>query len=490
MMKKTILLAAMLWLFQLSATHIKTSRLDYNYIGGKTGVANQYEIIVSIYQSHSGIGPSASLSIEYSSTCATTQITTANLDTTFIEVPGQMECTIPDSNQNITYDLDVHVYIDTVVLSPCADWDIAWRSCCRGYTFTSNISATGNTYGYNASASLNNLSNENSSAVPLDKHPKDLCVGRTVIWTRDYIDPDGDSIHVEPASIIDGSSSTYTNILFDSAYSVNKPLDLDSAIGYQVDPKTGNITFKPTTQGVYLLGFVIKEYKWDNTLGVYHLAGQSFDETLIFVTANCAQPTEKTDLYRVDTISMDYTSTGINLKLLAPFYNKSLVHTDFALYKPSGGINPIIKQEVFGGSYNTFDSIQFSTHYSFSENGFYVFESRTGNDGNTLFGPCGLELKKDKLYIEVTNAPDVHLDEHNMEVNLYPNPSDEHLIIQTPHFPFNYEIINLNGVSLYKGKCDQNTLEIETNLLKSGYYLLKTTKEDRSSTIPFTVLHQ
>jgi hypothetical protein len=76
-------------------------------------------------------------------------------------------------------------------------------------------------------------------------------------------------------------------------------------------------------------------------------------------------------------------------------------------------------------------------------------------------------------YFFISNASTLDLDENKTEsMTVYPNPFQESFFIQSTDIIGEYSISTLDGKIVIKGESNQKTQQINTNVLKSGMYIL------------------
>lgn len=481
-MRKKLSLLTILFSLTLSASHIETSSIYYKYIGDSTGIANEYLITFTLYKQSGSKSSPLTYDLTVKSSCKPTITLTTHQESIQYIVPDVSSCIdiAPDSSF-----VRKETYKSTIVLPPCHNWIIYFVECCRStHTNLSN----GNVFNY-AENRLNNITGPNSSPIPLNSNPKEFCIGRKIDWNRQYIDPDGDSLYIVPSYIMtfDPIKNQRADEQYNLSYTIISPLDSDTAIGYQVDSKTGNILFKPNQLGNYLLGFSVTEFRKDTSINMWMPINIHTEETS-FISTNQCNVDSILRLSNIDTISVCSDSLHFGVNLGTTFFNSSLAIGDFMLLTPNGTPNPIVAQKAIGLNSFESDSIWFTIHYPFLNGGYYALRSRVGPDGNHLKMPCGIEPQlDDTIYIKVKKCSGLSIQEFKKQVHIYPNPANTAI-----HIRWGLEttaiarLLNLNGeLVLYKKLENNSSIDIST--LSSGYYILQLELNDNIQRIPVLI---
>lgn len=273
MMRKTLVFYGLLFyayfLFPHIArsSHIVGGEFSYRYLG-----SNQYEMQLTIYRNCFDPDPGA----EFDNPAAIGIFDSANvlLDTIFLPflgadtilLTGNDPCLVLPSN--ICYEYTT--YIDTLNLPPIpGGYQLAYQRCCRTNALVNvfNVANTGATF-YASIPDSSIAQNNNSPAFNL-LPPAFICVNTPFVFDHSATDPDGDSLVYEIFTPLAGGTSTNTQPIPPSSppYSLiiwNFPYSLINVFGgvpLAVNSQTGLLTATPNTQGEFLFGVRVKEYR-------------------------------------------------------------------------------------------------------------------------------------------------------------------------------------------------------------------------------------
>ena len=273
-----------LFLFsEAKATHIVGGELNYKNLGG-----NNYEIRLTVYRDcYVGVPPfdnPASVGIFNSNNqlLQTLPMTFRGLDT----LPPAINdpCTIPP----LDFCYEVTTYIDTVNLPPLAGgYQISYQRCCRNVNILNiiNPSCTGATY--YATIPGPEVVAVNSNPVIKFWPPPFICVNKPWVFDDSAIDYDGDSLVYELFMPYDGLTAScpmigpfspsgtscpntvptcpsvpvsppFNPIVWATSYSTANML---GGVPMQINSSTGLVTATPNTQGYFVIGIKVKEYR-------------------------------------------------------------------------------------------------------------------------------------------------------------------------------------------------------------------------------------
>ena len=189
----------------------------------------------------------------------------SSLDVTQVEEAETNEClTIPPEIcvQQGSYKL-------TTTLPPIiGGYQIAYQRCCRNPSVI-NIQNPGQT-GITVFTNIPNpaLANCNSSPTFEFYPPLAICLSETLEIDQSATDPEGDQLvysFVTPYLGSSVSSSTETSpppfeeIAWVNPFNATNPLP--ATPGLAIDPNTGIITGQPTSQGLFIVGIMVEEYR-------------------------------------------------------------------------------------------------------------------------------------------------------------------------------------------------------------------------------------
>lgn len=269
--------------FEASATHIVGGELNYKYLG-----SNNYEIRLTVYRDcYVGVPPfdnPASVGIFDSNNqlLQTLEMTFRGLDT----LPPTINdpCMIPP----LDFCYEVTTYIDTINLPPLAGgYQISYQRCCRNVNILNivNPSCVGATY--YATIPGPEVVAINSNPVINFWPPPFICVNKPWVFDDSAIDYDGDSLVYELFMPYDGLTAScpmigpftpaftscpntvptcptvpvnppFNPIVWAPSYSTNNML---GGVPMQINSSTGQVTATPNTQGYFVIGIKVKEYR-------------------------------------------------------------------------------------------------------------------------------------------------------------------------------------------------------------------------------------
>lgn len=269
--------------FEAGATHIVGGELNYKHLG-----SNNYEIRLTVYRDcYVGVPPfdnPASVGIFNSNNqlLQTLEMTFRGLDT----LPPTINdpCMIPP----LDFCYEVTTYIDTINLPPLAGgYQISYQRCCRNQNILNivNPECVGATY--YATIPGPEVVAVNSNPVINFWPPPFICVNKPWIFDDSAIDYDGDSLVYELFMPYDGLTAScpmigpfspaatscpntvptcptvpvnppFNAIVWASSYSTANML---GGVPMQINSSTGMVTATPNTQGYFVIGIKVKEYR-------------------------------------------------------------------------------------------------------------------------------------------------------------------------------------------------------------------------------------
>jgi hypothetical protein len=299
-MKKTfafliLLLALSALTNKSSAAHYTGGEVYYQYIGGTTGVANEYRIFVRFYRNDGGFiigtGPQA---VCITSSCGPNinlslpEILATGANISGVNggwvVTGLDECA--DRNDPSFKNLSIHKYEGNVILPPCADYKIvAVVPCCRDNS--TNLAASPN---MSLELDLNNTKGPNNSPQILAPAGTAFCLTQPgqqpFVFAQGAQEIDGDSIVYSFAYPQQGTAcGPGTKIPLALGYTVSNPIP--SSTGIVVDQQLGTFTLSPSQQGSYAIKVEVKEYRFDTISLQWVYIGNTVRETQVPVTSAC-----------------------------------------------------------------------------------------------------------------------------------------------------------------------------------------------------------
>jgi gliding motility-associated-like protein len=215
----------------------------------------------------------------------------------------------------------------------------------------------------------------------------------------------------------EGLYPTQTNIPFDPGFSATQPI---TSTFFNINPKTGLISFLPTSQEIDVMSVKITEYRFDSTWFAWYPVGSASRDMMVTVSANCS-PTATQGVILdydypgqfLDSITMlpavDYNcgDTAIDLYFEIKIDCESVAQdgSDFRLTNPLGQPIPIKTLIPDCDVNNETQTIKVVLFKPLLVNGRYFLYSKTGNDGNTLVNKCGFPMDEfDTLVIIVDDC--------------------------------------------------------------------------------------
>jgi hypothetical protein len=151
--------------------------------------------------------------------------------------------------------VQAYVYQGTVTLQPnCGVYSFTYEECCRN---PSNNIVNATSQGFGVTSTLNSNAATCNSAPQFTSLPVPyFCVNQQVNYSHGAIDVDGDSLVY---SLVNPLNDVGGTVPFVGGFTATNPLP--TAGGFGFDSQTGQMTFTPTTQGVYVVDVLVSEYR-------------------------------------------------------------------------------------------------------------------------------------------------------------------------------------------------------------------------------------
>ena len=407
-MKKLLVLLFGLLSVGMSASHLAGGDIQYRYIGDSTGIPRHYKVILRVYRDVTGIGMPTTETVTVSSGCYSNINVPMTLQAgSGLVAPTLFDCVIPGSGGTKT--LEIYTYKGFVILPGlCPTYKFWYSNCCRPGNIT-NIFASNGTIGNDGfffDADLDNTLGENSSPIFISEPVRAFCVGNPFNWAQKSVEYDGDSVHYQMINCRENAYPNQSNIPFDVGWSVTQPI---TSTYFNLNPKSGTISFLPTTQEIDVLSIKITEYRYDSLWSVWYLIGSSSRDMMVSVSANCSpQATQGVRLnynypgQYLDSVTMlpavDYScgDSIVELNFLVKLDCESIAEdgSDFRLTNPLGQPIPIKRLSANCDLNGETQTIQVHLFKPLLVNGRYFLYSKTGNDGNTLINKCGFSMNE------------------------------------------------------------------------------------------------
>ncbi len=255
--KRTRLLLATLLcvisFFNARATHIMGSDISYRCLGG-----NQYEVVVAVYRDCSGTVMPTSITVNVTSNCNSSSVICDLVDS-LSEIEVSQLCAGAQStcNSGSYPGVQLYTYVGLVTIQPgCGVYSFSYSDCCRN-TSNNLVDNAPPSLGFSVEATLN------SDLVNCDAAPRFtslpvpyFCINQQVNYSHGSIDADGDSLVYKLIPPRDDASA---NLPYQGGYTAVAPMPTQS--GFVFDAATGQMSFAPTQQGVYVVDVLVTEYR-------------------------------------------------------------------------------------------------------------------------------------------------------------------------------------------------------------------------------------
>ena len=183
-------------------------------------------------------------------------------------VPNAINSPCIDPPTNVCYELAQYIFTTNVPAGTGA-CTIAYQRCCRNYSIINMADVQGTGATYTAVITDPSIAPINSNPVFNDWPPTFICKNAPFTFDHSATDPDGDSLVYElsypylGADIIEPmpdppGSPPYSPIIFLPPYSLNNPF---GGTPLQINPKSGIMKATPFTEGQFVYGITVKEYR-------------------------------------------------------------------------------------------------------------------------------------------------------------------------------------------------------------------------------------
>jgi len=274
--------------FDANATHIVGGELNYVHLGG-----NQYAVTLIVYRDcFGGQAPfdnPARIGVYNASGTLVLNIAAALDSVVPLQSTINSSCVTAPTNVCT----EVGYYTEIVTLPPIAGgYTLAYQRCCRN-AVVQNINTPGDV-GATFVATIPGTQTfpNNSNPIWNQLPPLYICAGLPFTFDQSATDLDGDQLVYSLCTPNAGgtvnnpapnppAAPPYTSVTWSNPYSLNDMLGGPSP--FSIDAVTGQITAVPGTQGTFLVGMCVQEFR----NGVY--LGQTTREFQISVV-NCQAP--------------------------------------------------------------------------------------------------------------------------------------------------------------------------------------------------------
>ncbi|MBX7225686.1 MAG: gliding motility-associated C-terminal domain-containing protein [Chitinophagales bacterium] len=262
-----IILVALMPVLRLHATHIVGGEMNYKDLGN-----NRYEISLKVYRDcFLGVPPfdnPAKINI-FDGGDGT------YLGSIFVSLPPFDTIPVQLNDPCLVAPPDVCVerveYKTTLTLNPAENgYILSYERCCRNNTIL-NIEIPGDVGGtyYCKIPGTNSGIGSNGNPVYRNFPPVAICANRPIIFDHSAIDPDGDSLVYKLCTPFEGGSTfdptaesptspPFNEVQFSPPYSLSNIL---GGVPLAIDSKTGLLTGTPNTEGQFVVGVCVEEYR-------------------------------------------------------------------------------------------------------------------------------------------------------------------------------------------------------------------------------------
>lgn len=317
--------------FLTNASHIVGGEMSYNCLGGNT-----FEVKLTVYRDCFYGAPNAEFDPE-----ASIGIFDANneLVLSLLGAPGGqllIPATVDDTLDIIISDpclfppedICVHsmTYTDTIVLPPISGgYQLVYQRCCRNSSISNIISSFDTGASFIIDISEKALLECNSSPQFTAMPPVFLCINEPFEFDQSVIDIDGDSLVYSLCTPFDGASFDDPRPQpplpppYDPISWQNPPYSLNNLLGgtpLVIDPLTGIVTAIPNTQGIFLVGMCIQEYR----------DGELISETRREFQYNvgvCSELEADFEIpsFQCENLAVDFINTSVNANDFLWYFN-------------------------------------------------------------------------------------------------------------------------------------------------------------------------
>lgn len=295
------------------ASHIVGGDIHYDHLGG-----NQYRITMTLYRdcgpdNTNNTGFDNSVQIGFFNSAGIMVTSATILYTNEVQVPVELNNPCLTAPPQLC--INSAIYQAVVNLPPIAGgYTAAYHRCCRlpsiqniqpnqGITCTTHI--PGPPHAANSSPRFLN-------------HPSiALCVGEDMVFDHSAEDPDGDLLVYELCAPLQGGSQfapapapqppPYTDVTWAPGYSTN--MQLDGTPPLTIDANTGVLTVHPTSQGIYAVGIIVKEYRDGVQIGATR---RDFMFRTVICDANITAVVADQDAGAMCSLTQTFTNNSIN----------------------------------------------------------------------------------------------------------------------------------------------------------------------------------
>lgn len=413
-----MLIALVLQIAQVKASHAYGGDIFYEYVGNTTGIANQYRISITLYLPLTGIVSPQQMPVWVCSNCFATDSISLPLDSGFIPLVDPSNCITPGSIGSV----QLYAYhYGTLYILPgnCANFSFNSYPFSQRPAGVTNIQNSGFQF-LRLHATLNSLLGKNSSPKFITYPRINFCVNQPALWASPITEADGDSIYFKLSTPLGGTQDcTPTQVVYSNGYSSLQPITTSPPGGTSLVGNTPFLQFTPSSAELVVVRLEIEEYRTDTVYPMFYLISSITRDVVIAVTANC-NPLMGGVYYDYNDSTV-YTDTSTGLPAIAQHCSDSIIRvpfsslincfsiepngSDFRLNQANG--QPIPIAFAYGNCSASAQSneVFLSLANPINTNGSYFLYSNIGNDGHTILNGCGYSLaENDTLLIQVSDC--------------------------------------------------------------------------------------
>lgn len=448
----------------------------YEYIGDSTGVPHQYIIYLRLYSDQAVVGhghvgiasscyPSTSVTLGRTAPMGYIQDSTGGY-----YLPEMRSCN-DDSVSSFSYDLYVTHFQGTIILpGTCSDFQFSFHNCCL--TSVDNLAGSSSiNRTFAIGALLNNTLGPNSSPAFITAPITKFCNNIPQTTSHAGVEKDLDSIFYKSIDLQN----------YSSGYSSAQPMK--TTTGFNLDSKSGTLSFTPSQTQAAILYFAAEEYRYDTVFATWFKIGQSA-RSIIYFTGNCQNLGQWNLAKSNNGIDSSLTpkcgEQKLTLSLEYPYNPSTLASdgSDFFILNSMGTPLPIISAiPIVDSASGLPKKVQLTLNSPLVYNDTYTLMSRTGTDMNTIISICGYQLtSKDTTRFIVSDCnTSIGIEEETPNYfNVYPSPANEWLNIEVGNQtnPSNLKIHNLTGQQMYSLSNFSKSFELNISSFPKGVYLI------------------
>ena len=248
-----VFILAMSFFQKANATHIMGSDISYRCLGG-----NNYQVVVTVYRDCSGVQPATSILVDVTSACGTNTLTCDTVpEFSGLEVSQLCPSVSSTCAGGSLPGVQMWTYVGNITIQPgCGLYTFSYTDCCRN-TSNNLVDPAPPSLGFGVQATLNsNLVNCDDAPTFTSLPVPYFCLNQTVNYSHGAVDTDGDSLVYTLTTPLDDLGGMQT---YQGGFTATSPMPTSGGFGF--DPLSGQMTFIPTQQGVYVVDVLVSEYR-------------------------------------------------------------------------------------------------------------------------------------------------------------------------------------------------------------------------------------